>query len=458
MRKVLLTSEWLTNWKSSKRQEVADRGCPGLVARIGPSGTRTFYRFRDVRDEATGKVKRQRVKLGNWPALSLGDAHVAAHDARETRKPEAGAGALLTVSDLAERYRKDILEGREPASLKWSWGIIKTHILAAVPDKKRPPFGEWPAREVTPDHVGDVIRLAKIRRTVEVPGRNGSVVSRRLGGSAVARAALCEVKAIFGAALGSGKGSGTGLTNSPAAVLKAVSLGLKGKKRGRYLNEEELKALFAALGLNAILDGTAKPQKLSETVRLAIALLYYVPVRSHSLIAAEWKEIDLDAGRYVIPVAKQKLHADDRPLARPFTAPLPATAVAILRKLKELAGTSRWVLASPVNPKQHVGAKALIRALARLQENGRLEFGSKLNVHDARRTWRTWAGDLGVAFEVAERQLAHKLPGVSDVYAKAELIDKRAEAAELVGAAFDRVRLGTAATVVPIESAVRSAT
>ena len=48
-------------------------------------------------------------------------------------------------------------------------------------------------------------------------------------------------------------------------------------------------------------------------------------------------------------------------------------------------------------------------------------------------------------FEVAEKSLAHVLPGVAATYAHADRVEERAEAAELVAAAFDRIRLGEAA-------------
>ena len=95
----------------------------------------------------------------------------------------------------------------------------------------------------------------------------------------------------------------------------------------------------------------------------------------------------------------------------------------------------------------------LVRALARLQESGRLSLGSRFTIHDARRTWRSWAGELGVSFEVAEKSLAHVLPGVAETYARADLLEQRGRAAELVAAAFDRIRLGKAVSVVPLVTA-----
>lgn len=451
MKRVELGTEWLTNWAPTGTTEVADRGCKGLVVRAGPSGVKTFYRWADVRDDATGATRRRRVRLGHWPALSLGDARKLVHEAREARQTTP-AGADLTVRNLAEAYRRDILARREPSSAAWSWGIIRTHVLGAKPDPKGLPFGEWTARLVRPPDIAAVIRAARLERTELVAKPDGTKVSRRVGGPAAARAALREVKALFANAVGAGS-----LEMTPASVLQASALGLRGTKRGRYLDAEELAALFDAIELNALLDGTAKAWKLSPTARLGIALLFYAPARSHSLVGAEWSEIDLKAARWTIPAAKLKLHRDDRAEARPFTMPLPATAVTILERLQVLAGKSPWVLASPrpTSPKappRHLGAKVLIRALARLQESGRLALGSRLTIHDARRTWRAWAGELGVSFEVAERQLAHVLPGVADTYARAELVEQRAAAADLVAAAFDRIRLGKAATVTPISA------
>ncbi len=443
-KRVALTSEWLANWKPKEQEEVSDRECKGLSVIGGPSGVKTFYCFENVRDSETGKPKRKRVPLGRWPAVSLADARKRLHDARETRQAETGAGDA-TVNALADAYRTRILSKRLPASAAWSWGIIRTHVLSAKPDPRRPPFNEWPARIVRPPDITKVIDAAMAERTVTVTGANGKEVARHVGGRAAALAALREVKAIFATAVGVGA-----LEMSPAAVLQSDKLGLKRRRRGRKLSDDEVKTLFTALDLNALLDGSAKERKLSATVRLAIAFLLYAPVRSHSLVGAKWKELDLDAGRWVIPVARLKLNPDDREQASPFTVPIPSTGVAILRKLRELAGDSPWVLASPKNPKKHIGRKVLIRALARLQDSGRLAAGSRFTIHDLRRTWRSKAGELGVSFEVAEKSLAHVLPGVADTYARGELVEKRAEAAELVAADFDRIGLGKAAKVVPL--------
>jgi integrase len=444
MKKTELTSEWLGNWKPTRITEIADRGCKGLVVRGGPSGTRTFYRWTDVRDPA-GAVKRKRVRLGSWPALSLADARKAVHDAREAREAETAGAIDLTVAQIATAYRRDVLSHRERADE--AWNIVRVHIVEAQPDPRRSAFGEWSARLVRPADVAAVVRHAKEPRTVE---------GRRLGGPGVARVVLRELKALFAHAVETGA-----LEMTPAGVMRARAFGLRAVSRNRVLDAEEIGAFFAALDLSALLDGTAKPQRLSPTIRLALAFQLYTPLRSHSFIGARWEEFDLNAARWTVPVDRLKLHKEERATARPFTVPLAPTAVAILRALRSLAGDSPWVLASPLDADHHVEEKALVRALSRLQATGRLAFGSRLTVHDLRRTWRSFAMDLGVDHVVAERSLGHVaalraagFSGAADVYGRAQMVEQRAEAAELVAAAFDRIRLGKAAAVVPLREVV----
>lgn len=451
------TTEWLENQKPTHRIEIADRGegsrrredRSGLVVRIGPGGaSRVFFRWEDSRDPATGKVRRKRVRIGAWPAVSLAAARKAVLEARTLDRAEAAGGSAdLTVKQIAEAYRRDILSHRKPGPAAWSWGIIETHVLPARPDK-RGPFGEWSARTVRAPDIGAVVRAAIVRRVVDVPNDEtpDRPVKRALGGPAVARAALSEIKAMFAHACATGT-----LEATPAAVLQARAFGLHKTKRARLLDAEGIKALFAALDLTALLDGTAKPRKLSPTVRLGIAFQLYVPTRTHSIIGARWEEIDMKAGRWTVPVDRLKLRKEDASEAKPFVVPLPGAARAILERLKSEAGKSPWVLASPKDPANHIDPKVLVRALARLQDGERLELGERLTVHDLRRTWRTLAMDLGVDHAVARLSLGHAgLEGVEGVYGRAQMVEQRAEAAELVAAALDRIRLGKAAPVVPM--------
>ncbi len=58
--------------------------------------------------------------------------------------------------------------------------------------------------------------------------------------------------------------------------------------------------------------------------------------------------------------------------------------------------------------------------------------------------------DLGIDHAVAPLSLGHTgFEGVEGVYGRSQMVDQRAQAAELVAAALDRIRL-EAAQVVPL--------
>jgi integrase len=453
MRKVKLTSEWLAAWSPKRREEVADGVCRGLSVRGGPSGAKTFYRWIDARAPGTDKAKRQRVALGRWAidggggALSLGAARAAFLEARKAKQAEVAGIAKWTVEALALEFKSDRLAARERGAEEWR--TIEVHILQAVPAPTRPVFGQWPASEVRRDDLAAVVRLAKEVRAVG---------SRRLGGPAIARAVLRDLNSIFRHGLEVGK-----LTANPADM-RTETFGLSKTSRARVLDAQELKALFDLLDLGALIDRTAKPTKLSEVARLGIAFQSFCPTRSQSILGATWDEFDLASALWVIPPARLKMrNAKERQEARAFTVPLCSTAVAILRRLKELSGESPWVLASPKGrtgePPRALDRKTLIRALARLCVSGRLKLSSRVTIHDLRRTWRSLAEELGVDDVTAEKALGHRTAMAraghaqsADVYARSARTEQRAQAAELVGSALDRIRLGASATVVPLAS------
>jgi hypothetical protein len=436
-----LSSDWLARWRPTKRTELGDRDVRGLRVRGGPSGVVTFWTYTREADPGTGRLRRKGINLGRWSeaggpgtvTLPEARAAVVARRERKVEAPRIGG----TVEALALAYKRDRLAGQERGSEEWN--TVRVHIIEARPDSARPVFGEWPAPSVERQDLAAVVRLAKRRRLAG---------SRWQGGPGAARAVLRDLNAIFA------HGVDAGLLKTNPAGMKADTFGLRKTGRARYLDAGELAAFFQALDLNALLDGTARKQKLSEAVRLGIAFQAYVPPRTQGIIGARWEEFDLagaDGATWLIPPARQKVkNAAERAQARAFAVPLCPTAVAILRRLQDLAPKSPYVLASPRKPDRPVNRKALVRALARLQASGRLAFGSRVTVHDLRRGWRSMAGDLGVSFEVAEACLGHKLPGVAGVYMRGEMVTRRREATDLVGAALDRIRLGKAAAVVPI--------
>lgn len=447
-----ITTEWLAGWRPTKRTELGDRDARGLRVRGGPSGAVTFWTYERAPDPVTGALRRVGVNLGRWSesggagAITLAEARqeVLARRGRKVEAPRRGD----TVASICEAYRRDRLAGQERG--EEAHAVILTHVVKARPDPKRPPFGEWTASQVTRADLAGLIRLAKERRQGE---------GRRIGGPGAARVVLRHVLAIFAHAVDAGL-----LEGSVAAGMKLRTFGLKGGReagRDRFLTAAELGALFGALGLQALLDGTAKTARLQPATRLAMAALLYTGTRTGALLNAKWDAVDLKEATWTVPVADQKLTAEARKKARPFVVPLCPTAVAIFKRLQKEAGKSPWVVTSPVEREDLVPAKledkALVRALRRLQQSGRLKLEPTATVHDLRRTWRTWAAELGISVDIAEKALGHVaanqaagFSAAADIYDRSERLEARREAMNLVGAAFDRVLRGEAAKVVPL--------
>ena len=85
-------------------------------------------------------------------------------------------------------------------------------------------------------------------------------------------------------------------------------------------------------------------------------------VRPHHVADAEWAHIDLDAATATIPFEQLKMRAS-RKEAKPHVVPLSRQAVALLRQLQALSGSSRWVFPSRGG---HIARATLNRTLVAL--------------------------------------------------------------------------------------------
>ncbi len=472
MGKRSLKTDWLANWHPTKRTEIGDLDTRGLRVRGGPSGVVTFWVYDREPDPVTGVLQRVGINLGRWSetggpgTLTLVQARAAVvkRTAAKVEAPRRGD----TVAAIVETYRRDRLAGQERGDEVHA--VIATHIVKATPDPKRPPFGEWPAATVTRSDLAAIIRAAKEPRVVD---------GRRYGGPGAAKVILRHLVAIFAHAVDAGL-----LPGSVAAGMQLGTIGLKTGARDRYLTAAEIAELFRALDFARLLDGTAGAARVKPTTRLALAALLYTGTRTGALVNARWEAVDLKKAMWTIPVADQKLTVEARKKARPFVVPLCPMAVSIFKRLQEEGKGSPWIVASPVTrkagePPARVEDKALIHALRRLQtptpgskkdlgdgrqrftptRPARLNLTPRITVHDLRRTWRTWAGEMGIPVDVAEKALGHVaanqaagFSAASDVYDRSDRLDARREAMELVGAAFDRVLRGEEAKVIPIKA------
>jgi Integrase len=102
----------------------------------------------------------------------------------------------------------------------------------------------------------------------------------------------------------------------------------------------------------------------SLVVRCALQLSALVMLRPGELRAAEWQEIDLDAGLWIIPVRRMKARTHIK-LANmtSHTVPLPHQAVTILREIQPLTGRFKYVFPSARGASRCMSENAVRAAL-----------------------------------------------------------------------------------------------
>jgi integrase len=385
------TDAYLKNLQpTDKRYGLGDGS--GLRVVVLTSGDVTFETF--VRDRTTGKNRR--VTFGRY---GTGEGRITLAQARKKlaevqAKHRDGeslatpAGAPKTVAELAELFyqRRIVPHRRRPDVVR---AVLDNDILPAIGDRKL-------ATLSTPT-VASVVE---------------QTVDRGAAGHAAKVLATC--KQMFKFAEGRGY-----IDRSPAYALDRKDLGVIENTRDRYLNPEEIRALWGAID--------AAP-RMSVQLRAGLKILLLTGVRTGELLAARWEHIDFDAATWLIPKPK----ADNK--GGTWTVPLVPAVRALFHELKEIADDlqSPWVMAGLV-PGQPIDGKALghaMRRLFQLKDGG----GDPLLpiahccVHDLRRTLRSGLEELGVPWHICEKCLNHSLGRVERVYARSDLMDQRREA------------------------------
>jgi len=352
--------------------------------------------------------------LGNYPDISLKDARMAATQARakvdklvdvaaEKRREKSAVGQPGTVAELADNF---IAQGirpkyRDPKRVE---NLFKRDVV--------PVIGSIPVRDVS---ASDIDRL--LRRIVndERP--------------TTANDALRLVRQMFAFARKRGL-----VDANPAADFNLGDAGGQEKARQRRLSRQEIGTLFTAIR-NA-------GSKFARENELAVKLLLALGVRKMELLAARWDEFDLEGGIWRLPGKRTKTGASQE-------IPLAAPVLAWLRELRIRAAGSYYVFPARRASKRfaHVSPDTLNFAL-----NSLTHGLDPFTVHDFRRTTRTLLASLGIASDVAERCLNHKLRGIEGIYNRHDYFEERKAALAQLGALLEALDRGETFNVVPLRS------
>lgn len=387
-----LTDIQIRSWiKAGNRFDGKSDG-NGLYICYPKNYTIPFWRFRY---KFSGKQRA--MVIGSYSELSLSKARETAKELaarvalgydvageKQERKAEALAKMeaeknAMRVSDLANEYYERQILGR------WKHpDILRRRIDKDI----TPNIGKMKVEDVRPRDIDNMLQKIVLR-----------------GAPTIANDVLRWTRRIFDYGI-----KRELLDVNPTSAFAIADAGGKEVSRNRWLTRDELICFFQAMRM---------AKGFSRENELSMKLILTLCCRKMELCAAPWDEFDLSGGIWHLPAERAK-NGDA------IDIPLPSPAIEWLAELKNIAGSSRWVL--PARKMQHrmlphIQESTLSVALAKVRRE--IPDIPSFTVHDFRRTARTHLAALGVDPVVAERCLNHRIRGVEGIYNRHQYFNER---------------------------------
>jgi integrase len=256
------------------------------------------------------------------------------------------------------------------------------------PNRRRPEYAAAIlSRDVLPERKGRDVRTIKPREVIALLDK---IVAR--GSRVMANRTAALLGQLFKFAIHRSL-----IDVSPVQLLYRP--GGKEKARSRALSDEEIAALLHCV------DDVMRSPRIVHAVKILLA----TGQRRGELALARWRDINLTAKTWVIP-------PDHSKTGTAHTVPLSDFALHEFERLKAGA-VPRAAFVFPIEDgTAAIDPKLITRAVARNQKSFTKHKIAAFRAHDLRRTVRTGLAKLEIENDIAERVLAHKLPGMRGVY------------------------------------------
>lgn len=381
----------------AKTTKLSDGG--GLQLWIYPDGARRWrmaYRF-------DGKQKT--LAVGVYPAIGLKEAREARDAAKallaDGRDPSAAKRVAkyqqtaahtntfnALADELLDKARRENKADRTLSKVEWLLGLA------------RPALGPRPISEITAAEVLDALRAVEARGKHETAKRLRATIGQ------VFRYAVATARA----------------ENDPTGALKGALTAPTVTHRAAITEPVAFGALLRAI------DGYMG----GPETKAALELLALTFARPGELRAMEWAELDLDAALWIIPAEKMKMR-------RPHRVPLAPRVVEILRTVKSITGSGKYVFPSIRTNDRPMSENTINAALRRLG------FASdEMTGHGFRAAASSMLNECGLwNADAIERQLAHvDNDNVRRAYHRADYWDERVKMMNYWADRCDAMRRG----------------
>jgi len=348
----------------AERYWVLDARTPGLAVMVTPKGRKSYYYVRKVR----GRVERVRIGGIEMGAEALkraiGKLQGAIADGRSPTQERHAVRAEMTLGELWELFK--VRRGETKRSLSTDIRRYKLHLAG------------WAGRKLSAIRRGDVSALL-----AKITAGSGPIAANR-------------TRALLHTMFNVGIEAGLEIANPVTGTTRNAET-----SKTRYLEPDELRRFWRALVAESEAD-----------TRQFLQLLLLTAVRSSTLAAARWTDIDLRGAVWHVPPEAMKA-------GKPLDLPLAKRAVKILRE-RAKAGPRETDHVFPAT-RSESGHLTTVPREGWLRVIGAAEIAG-VTPHDLRRTHATYGLAAGIPIEVLGKALGHTpIGGVTAIYAQADL-------------------------------------
>ena len=380
----------------AQRYEKKEPGRIGLGIRVTPRGVKTWtfvYRC---------KGAQKRMVFGTYPKMGVADAHAALADARGKLRDGLDPGAILAEERQAEKEAETVAQLVEEYLERHARKTMKT---AAEDERllRREVLPHWRGRRAKDISRRDIIRVLDI-----IEDRGARVTRNRVAG---------VLSRLYRFAMDRGI-----VNDSPAKGIRR----LPEVKRDRFLTADEIRSFWHGLDAAGV----------TPVVRTALRFLLITGQRRSEVAGTPRVEIDEAEQLWLLPPGRTKSEREN-------LVPLPPLAMRLIEdadshRVKPTPVRLNRIDRAPYDPTpspwlfpstrydKPIKPAALTHALHRNRD--KLGIGDA-TVHDLRRTFATWHGEIGTPPEVLSALLSHSPQSITEqVYNRASILEPRRKA------------------------------
>lgn len=323
--------------------------------------------------------KHKTLSFGIYPTTSLADARVA-RDAAKAKlakgtdpSPKASVAEDNKFRNVAERWFAARSETLAPSTALRTWSRLEANAFPEIGDKD--------VADIEPTEVLAMLRKIEARGKLEIAKRVRQSVS------SIFRFAVADGKAKY----------------DPAATLADAMQRRPRTKHRPALSESHLAEFYKSL----------RNFRGEERTALAVEFVMHTFVRSKEILFAKVAEFEKGSKIWRIPEERMKMRKE-------HLVPLSDHVITIVDRLRDMAGSSEWLLPDPETGRP-VSENVMLNALYDMG------YKSKATIHGFRSTASTILNESGLwRPDAVERQLAHVPQNeVRAAYNAALYIDER---------------------------------